>query len=240
MSFLKNLLNSVKSLMTHEGDRAKEDGISKQRSTIADYQCTTGAQQSKSAEENTTPSNSPQHTTQNTVHQMPKQQTQLTEVSDVLEHPVVMSAYAKLDVLGDSLGINRRRIVWDRGVLTIPFDASGCDFETKWQLAQASAHEYNIDIHTSPNNIACTEVAKRAFSGIKASREESFICGNMMLTINQDIDDDGYMLAEVTNTHNGNSVFFDIPAAITEHSTIDVDYNLISANILIARNKINA
>ena len=46
------------------------------------------------------------------------------------------------------------------------------------------------------------------------------------------------MLAEITNTHNGHAVFFDIPASVTSNGTIDIDYDLIASNIIIARDKV--
>lgn len=247
MAFFKNLWTSIKSTFGNDDER-QENGLAKQRNTIADYQQATTQNIAKTSttqapsipKQNETPTPTQTVTTQLKSPYTPPHPkvAELTEVSDIVEYEVSRQSIAQLDILVDSLGLVKRKIVCDRGVITLPFDASGCDFETKRQLAHASANEFNIDAHTLPNNIACAEVAKRAFSGIKASREECFVCGNLLVAVNQDIDDEGYMVAEVTNTHNGHAVFFDIPASVSPAGTVDIDYDLISSNIIIARDKI--
>lgn len=236
MAFLKSILTSIKSVFSNNDEERKENGLAKQRSTIADYQHATTASAARPSSINT---ESEYENKLNAQQNIPHHKSaELTEVSEIVEYEVSMQSAVQLDVLVDSLGLVKRKIVCDRGVITLPFDASGCDFDTKRQLAQASAKEFNLDAHLPPNNIACTEVAKRAFGGIKSSREECFVCGNLLIAINQDIDEEGYMLAEITNTHNGHAVFFDIPASVTSNGTIDIDYDLIASNIIIARDKV--
>ena len=232
MAFFKDLLTSIKSAFGGEDKEQQEIGLAKQRSTISDYQHATATRAPSTAAQQ------PQNSTQPT---SPKPATQkqpaFTEVSEIVEHEVAYTQGISLDILADSLGLSRKKIVCDRGVVSVPFDASGCDFETKRQVAQAIAKEFNLVTNTQPSNLACAETAKRAFSSIKAAKEECFVCGLLLLAINQDIDDEGYMLAEVTNVHNGNAVFFDIPATITADGSVDVNYDLIAHNILIARDR---
>lgn len=235
MAFFKNLLTSIKSAFGGEDNEQQEIGLAKQRDTISSYQHATAPQPAKkeSAPEQPKPSlASIQHAQQSV-----KAPVEFTEVSEIVAHEITYSQGISLDILTDTLGLNRKKIVCDRGVVSVPFDASGCDFETKRQLTQAIAKEFNLVTNALPSNLACTEAAKRAFSSIKAAREECFICGTLLLAISQDIDDEGYMLAEITNTHNGNAVFFDIPAVITADGSVDVNYDLIAHNVLIARDK---
>ncbi len=234
MAFFKNLLTSIKSAFGGENNEQQEIGLAKQRDTISAYQHATSPQPAKkeSTPEQPQPSLGTQH-----AQQSAKAPVEFTEVSEIVAHEITYSQGISLDILTDTLGLNRKKIVCDRGVVSVPFDASGCDFETKRQLAQAIAKEFNLVTNALPSNLACTEAAKRAFSSIKAAREECFICGTLLLAISQDIDDEGYMLAEMTNTHNGNAVFFDIPAVITADGSVDVNYDLIAHNVLIARDK---
>ncbi|MBQ8806255.1 MAG: hypothetical protein IJZ68_07185 [Bacteroidaceae bacterium] len=239
MAFFKNLFTSIKNAFGGEDNEKEENGLAKQRDTLSSYQSATMQQPAAPAiqhvqTQTTEPTAPPPK--QPVPVKMPTQPT-LTEVSEIVEHEVINAPGASLDILVDSLGLNRKKIVCDRGVVSIPFDASGCDFETKRQVAQAVAKEFNLITNALPTNIACTEAAKRAFSSIKAAREECFVCGMLLLSINQDIDDEGYMLAEVTNTHNGNAVFFDIPATILSDGSVDVNYDLIAHNVLVCRDK---
>ena len=238
MTFFKNLFASIRNIFGGDDNERIENGLAKQRDTLSAYQhsiephtpAATPDEIISDAIQNDTP----------TILASPQRSMAIpsfTEVSDIVEHEIQNVPAPGLDILVDTLGLNRKKIACDRGVASIPFDASGCDFETKRQIAQAVAQEFNLSTTTPPSNIACTEAAKRTFSSIKAAREESFVCGTMLIAINQDIDDEGYILAEVTNTHNGNAVFFDIPAAITSDGSVDVNYDLIVHNVLIARDK---
>ena len=241
MAFFKNLFASIRNIFGGDDNERIENGLAKQRDTLSAYQHSVEPHAPAAV-----PSEAPNETIKNdnnmqTIVTSPQPlistTPSFTEVSDIIEHEIQDIPVPALDILVDALGLNRKKIVCDRGVVSIPFDASGCDFETKRQIAQAVAQEFNLSITTLPSSIACTEAAKRTFSSIKAVREESFVCGTMLIAINQDIDDEGYMLAEVTNTHNGNAVFFDIPATITTDGSVDVNYDLIVHNILIARDK---
>ena len=234
MAFFKNLLTSIKNAFGGEDNEPQEVGLAKQRETISSYQHATTPAQPK-AEPSATAK--PSLASMQQAQQPKKVPTEFTEVSEIVEHEITYAQGVSLDILTDTLGLSRKKIVCDRGVVSVPFDASGCDFETKRQLAQAIAKEFNLVTNTLPSNLACTETAKRAFSSIKAAREECFVCGTLLLAISQDIDDEGYMLAEVTNTHNGNAVFFDIPATIAGDGSVDVNYDLIAHNVLIARDK---
>ncbi len=159
-------------------------------------------------------------------------------VSDVVEHSVVSAQLSRLDLLIDALDLDARKIVFDRGVVTIPFDASGCDFDTKRQLTAAVADEYGVDYRALPNGIAVTEMAKKIFSCLKGAREECFACGSLFASVNPDIDEEGYIVGELTNIANGNSVFFDIPAIIKDDGNIDVNYDTICNDLMVAKNKI--
>ena len=159
-------------------------------------------------------------------------------VSDVVEHQVLNAQLSRLDLLIDALDLDARKIVFDRGVVTIPFDASGCDFDTKRQLTAAVADEYGVDYRALPNGIAVTEMAKKIFSCLKGAREECFACGSLFAAVNPDIDEEGYVVGELTNIANGNSVFFDIPAVIKDDGNIDVNYDTICSDLMIAKNKI--
>lgn len=235
MAFFKDLFASLRNIFGDDDNEKIENGLAKQRDTLSAYQHSVEPHiQSTNTVEPMVTGDNRQPIANNVCAFNPHS---FTEVSDIVEHEVHNTPAASLDILIDALGLNRKKIVCDRGVVSIPFDASGCDFETKRQIAQAVAQEFKLTTSTIPSNIACTEAAKRAFSSIKASREESLICGTMLIAINQDIDDEGYMLTEVTNTHNGNAVFFDIPATITPDGAVDVNYDLIVHNILIARDK---
>ena len=231
MAFFQNIMQSIKTAFGGHNSEIRDDGIAKQRTVIADYQHATTQQHHKPAPQHTT-----EHQAQSHHHNTAK--VELPEISAIEEHIIGNIPAPDLDTLSDMLGINRRKITCDRGTVSVPFDASGCDFETKWQLANAVSKAFGLDIHAKPNNIACSEVAKRVFSSIKAAKEECFICGNMLVAINQDIDDEGFMLVEVTNTHNGNTVFFDIPATYTQDDSINVDFNIIVTNITLSRDKI--
>ncbi len=200
----------------------------KQHSVLADY---TNSTHTPVEQSTVTKTHTPPH---KATHAPPPS----TAVSDVVEYQVKNAAPTQLDILIDSLELNRYKIVIDRGVVSIPFDASGCDFDTKRQLALAIGNEFNVIINEAPSGIACTECAKRIFRCIKASQEESFVCGCLFVSVSQDIDAEGYMLAEVTNVHNGNSVFFDIPATVAETGSVDIDYELITSNIIIAKDKV--
>lgn len=237
MAFFKDLLTSIKSAFGGEDNEKQEIGLAKQRNTISDYQHATAPHKPVQASTQTTPAQQPQPQAA-PVHIAPKAPSTFTEVSEIIEHEIMHTQGISLDILADSLGLNRKKIICDRGVVSVPFDASGCDFETKRQVAQAIAKEFNLITNAQPSNLACAETAKRAFSSIKSAKEECFVCGILLLAINQDIDDEGYMLAEVTNTHNGNAVFFDIPASITPDGSVDVNYDLIAHNILTARDRI--
>ncbi len=231
MAFFKNILQSIKTALNGAETERREDGVAKQRSVISDYQHATTPSHNQPVTHNITPTTIT--TQQNASHKV-----ELPEISDIESHVVTNAPAADLDTLCDMLGINRRKITCDRGTISIPFDASGCDFETKWQLSNATSKAYGLDAHAKPNNIACSEIAKRVFSSIKAAKEECFVCGNMLISINQDIDDEGFMLAEITNTHNGNTVFFDIPASCAPDGSINVDFNIITTNITLSRDKI--
>lgn len=233
MAFFKNLLTSIKSAFGGEDKEQQEIGLAKQRNTISDYQHAT----TKHTQQTPPQAQSNAATTTTTTKPASVKQPAFTEVSEIVEHEVAHTQGISLDILADSLGLSRKKIVCDRGVVSVPFDASGCDFETKRQVAQAIAKEFNLVTNAQPSNLACAETAKRAFSSIKSAKEECFVCGLLLLAINQDIDDEGYMLAEVTNVHNGNAVFFDIPATITPDGSVDVNYDLIAHNILIARDR---
>lgn len=248
MAFFKNLIDSIKRAFQGEPeDEREEDGVAKQREILSSYQSVTapnatsvqGAPKSNTSDNNNTtqqPENYTKHVEPKSIKPTVKQ---VTEVSDIVEYQMQNTKLAHLDVLIDALNLSRRKFVVERGVVTIPFDASGCDFDTKRQLSMAIAAEYQILTDTIPSGIACTEASKRIFGSIKASREECFVCGSLFIAVSQDIDSEGYLVAEVTNTHNGNSVFFDIPAEITEDGTVDVDYDLITTNLMIAREKVN-
>lgn len=159
-------------------------------------------------------------------------------VSDVVEHQVINAQLSRLDLLIDALDLDARKIVFDRGVVTIPFDASGCDFDTKRQLTAAVADEYGVDYRTLPSGVAITEMAKKIFSCLRGAREECFACGSLFASVNPDIDEEGYVVGELTNIANGNSVFFDIPAVIKEDGNIDVNYDTICNDLMVAKNKI--
>lgn len=237
MAFFKDLFASIRNIFGGDDTEIIENGLAKQRDTLSSYQHSVEPRAQTTSPVTTATDIEP--TTQCATNKQPSAMLHpaFTDVSDIVEHTVHRINTISLDILADSLGLNRKKIICDRGVVAIPFDASGCDFETKQQIACAVAQEFNLLTNTLPSNIACTEAAKRAFSSIKASRAESFICGTMLIAINQDIDDEGYMLAEVTNTHNGNAVFFDIPATLTSDGSVDVNYDLMVHNILIARDK---
>lgn len=247
MAFFKNLINSIKRAFQGEPeDERNEDGVAKQRDVLSSYQ-SVGTPKVQ-------PVNKSHANENNNITNMPENQTApipyeqkitkstakpVTEVSDIVEYQMHSAKLAHLDVLIDALNLNRHKFTIDRGVITIPFDASGCDFDTKRQLSMAVAAEYKITTEVLPSGIACTEAAKKIFGSIKASREECFVCGSLFISVSQDIDEEGYIVSEVTNTHNGNSVFFDIPAEITEDGSVDVDYDLITTNLMIAREKVS-
>jgi hypothetical protein len=247
MAFFKNLIDTIKRAFQGEPeDEREEDGIAKQREILSSYQSATLPSVTPSPtipKSNINDNNIDKHPVNYTkpVESKPIKPTvkQITEVSDIVEYQMQNTKLAHLDVLIDALNLSRRKFVVDRGVVTIPFDASGCDFDTKRQLSMAVATEYQILTDSLPSGIACTEASKRIFSSIKASREECFVCGSLFIAVSQDIDDEGYLVAEVTNTHNGNSVFFDIPAEITADGTVDVDYDLITTNLMISREKVS-
>ena len=248
MAFFRNLINSIKrALQIEQEDEQNEDGIAKQRDTLSSYQATK-TPKAKPVPTIVTPSSNDNinliQKCENYTKPIEQPVTkpiakQVTEVSDIVEYQMQNAKLAHFDVLVDALNLNRRKFSIDRGIVTIPFDASGCDFDTKRQLSMAIATEYQVDTDKLPSGIACTEASKRIFGSIKASREECFVCGSLFITVSQDIDDEGYIVAEVTNTHNGNSVFFDIPAQITEDGVVDVDYDLITTNLMISREKVS-
>lgn len=237
MAFFKDLFTSIRNIFGGDDNERIENGLAKQRDTLSAYQHSIEPHAQPAATPSVTSNHDDAQPSIKTTYAMSSNAPTFTEVSDIIEHEIQNLPATSIDILSDALGLNRKKIIYDRGVVSIPFDASGCDFETKRQIAQAVATEFNLITTTLPSNIACTEAAKRTFSSIKAAREESFICGTMLIAINQDIDDEGYMLAEVTNTHNGNAVFFDIPAIITADGSVEVNYDLIVHNILVARDK---
>ncbi len=230
MNFFKKLFSSF-SHKDADKDVAEQ---SKQRSVLSDYTASTHTPVEPPASQSPNPpTTTPAFTTPNTNTRAPA-----TAVSDVIEHQVKTTAPTQLDILIDALELNKRKFVVDRGVVSIPFDSSGCDFDTKRQLACAVSKEFGLMVNEAPSGIACTECAKRIFRSIKASQDESLVCGCLFVSISQDIDSDGYMLAEITNVQNGNSVFFDIPATIADTGSIDIDYELITTNIVIAKDKV--
>lgn len=249
MAFFKKIMNSIKNAFCADiGDACDESEVTKQRNVISDYQQATQMKptiqeqvQTSQAAAQTQSIPTGEVTTQLKspfVAHTPKTK-QLTEVSEVVEYQVTSRIeQTQLDILVDALGMNKKKITLDRGVVSFPFDASGCDFETKWQLSHAAATEFQIVNSSLPNGMACAEAAKRVFSAIKATREECFVCGSLFIAINQDIDDEGFMVAEITNIRNGNTVFFDIPAAVSNAGTVDIDYELITTNIMISKERL--
>lgn len=246
MAFFKNLINSIKRAFQGEPeDERNEDGITKQREVLSNYQ-SIGVPKAQSTNKTYNNNNNIINVPENQTAPITREQNAIksvtkpvTEVSDIVEYQMQSTKLAHLDVLIDALNLNRNKFAIDRGVITIPFDASGCDFDTKRQLSMAVATEYGITTEVLPSGIACAEAAKRIFGSIKASREECFVCGSLFISVSQDIDEEGYIVSEVTNTHNGNSVFFDIPAEITEDGSVDVNYDLITTNLMIAREKVS-
>lgn len=228
MGFFKTLLNKFKKT-EHAQETSATSQIEKKKTTLSDY-----ANITRSTPETTSSSPNTPHATK------PAPQPNQPTVSEVVSHPVTQSPMTSLDILVDALELNKKKIVAERGVITIPFDASGCDFDTKRQLALAAGLEYNENASAVPTNIACTEVARRIFRSIKASNNECYVCGCMFVSVSQDIDTDGYMFAEITNIHNGSSVFFDIPADITQEGIVNVDYDAINENIILSKNKVTS
>lgn len=243
MSFFHNLLTSIKNMFGGKSPPTFQGNTAKRSATIADYQQATSPRTAKSGPDNELSIDATAIAAQQIVPESapiakPRKTVDMTELSEVVEYEVSMQTITGLDTLVETLGLIKRKITYDRGVISLPFDASGCDFETKRQLAHASASEFNMNVQMPPNNIACTEIAKRTFSSIKAFRDECFVCGNLFISVNQNIDDEGYILAEITNTHNGHAVFFDIPATITSSGSVNIDYDLIESNIILARDAV--
>ena len=150
MSFFSNLFSKVKEMFGKEPERDVDVNVTKQN--ISNYQNSSNPHISK--EENKDPVYS----------DIPFSDSISSSISDVIEHKVERIQPSKLDVLADALLLNRNKIVYDRDVVVIPFDASGCDFDTKRQLAAATALEYGMDYNIVPGEDSCAELAKKMLS----------------------------------------------------------------------------
>lgn len=253
MAFFKNLVSKIKEVFTGESDDYTSEADSLAKQNISNYQSATQPTAKPVVKQDTPQTTHTATAAKPTVTEKPsapvieqmtmrinaKPAVELTPVSDVVEHTVVNPQLSRLDVLIDALDLERRKIVQDNNVVVIPFDASGCDFDTKRQLGAAAAEEFGLDYHIVPSGIGCSELAKKVFSCLRGAREECFACGAFFLSTTTDIDSEGYLTAELTNITNGNSVFFDIPAEIQPDGSLNVDYDLIYNNIMISRSKVS-
>jgi hypothetical protein len=64
------------------------------------------------------------------------------------------------------------------------------------------------------------------------------LLGCVFFSVTQDIDADGFIVAEVTNIDTGLSVLFDIPATIDINGSVDVDFDVILNGLKTARNTV--
>ena len=237
IAFFKKLIAKIKALFGKKTAESESKPTADVVSTIADYNA-----QAHHIEDEEVPTTSiPTHpNTSIQAHKAPPvQQKVLTQMSEVVEHQVDQTApQTHLSLLIDALGLEADKIVNNNNVVTIPFDASGCDFDTKRQLALALSTEYQLQVLMRPTSIVCTEAAKRAFGCLKYGREECFLLGCIFFSVTQDIDADGFIVAEVTNIDTGRSVLFDIPATIDINGSVDVDFDVILKGLKTARNTV--